>query len=172
MVIKKLSVAIILAIINAQALASTSKPASGAVAEEVVVTVGEKSIGEKLSEANNKILLLTAQLKAAELRSQIAEKNSGMLKASSGADDISVQAIEGLGSRLYATIVFPGGKKTRVSAGDTLPNGVKIKSISDFEVVVAKGKVTRRLPVMANANAGQIPAPQMQSGYPAPMPIQ
>lgn len=170
MAIKHLAAVLIL--MSSQVFAATGNSASAVAVEDKAESVNSQSIGQQLSDANNRILLLTAQLKAAELKAQIAEKNSELLKNGVSSEDPSVQSIEGLSSRLSATLALSNGKKMRVSEGDTLPNGMKVKSISDHEVILSKGKITKRLPVMANTGQPNGYSTQQPSPYggPSPMP--
>ena len=154
MVIKKTRLAVMLFLSTSYAFAAAPKAPDTTKQPEPKVAMAEnqESMGEKLSDANNQILLLQSKLKAAELKAQIATKNQELNRVGGvGENNPTVKSIEGMGHKLHATLVMDNGSKIMVGEGDSLPNGMTVKSINDNAIVLSKGKYTKRLILQSTA---------------------
>jgi type IV pilus biogenesis protein PilP len=137
---------------------------------------------ESLTRIEAETAVLKARARKIEVQAQIASKKAEIAKltAPAQAGDPTVRSIEGVGSRVYATVQLENGSAMDVRTGDVLPNGMKVESIAANEVVVRKRNQRRyRLastppPPAANAGSfgalpGLLPPPPMATPLP-PLP--
>jgi type IV pilus biogenesis protein PilP len=143
-------------------------PVERAHAESTASMLARLEAETLVLKAREKQLAVQAQIAArqAELAAQQATVNSRIGVTSAG--DPIVQAIEGIGRTLYATLQLDHGNTIEVKAGDILPNGMRIVSILPGEVVVEsrqRGKIrldtgVKREPNMAVGSLrGSLPPP-------------
>lgn len=77
-----------------------------------------------------------------------------------------VRTIYGSGGRMTATFLFPGGVEADAGAGQDLPGGYRVESISMDKVMLSKDG--RRFPVGFSSVAPSAPAQMIQGGAVAP----
>jgi type IV pilus biogenesis protein PilP len=101
--------------------------------------------------------LLKARARKLDVQAQIATRQAeiGRLAApAAGAGaNITVRAIEGIGTPLYATLQLDNGEMVDVKGGDVLANGLKVVSVTRDAVTVQRkrGKPYRLASAMAAA---------------------
>ena len=130
---------------------------------------------ENLTKLEAETTVLKARAKKLEVQAQIATRQAEIAKLTAPAvnGDPTVRSVEGVGKEVYATLQLENGSAIDVKVGDTLPNGMKVASISPNEVVVQKRDKRRyRLgttPVAApGAMAGGLPPLPSMSPLPLP----
>lgn len=106
---------------------------------------GAESTSESLTRIEAETLVLKAREKQLEVQSSIVSKQNEIAVKQSMTTAINqpvvvgdpvIRAIEGIGSKMYATLQMNDGSIVDVQQGDVLPNGMKIVAISSREVVV------------------------------------
>ena len=151
------------------------------------VAISSPSFAEPTSEDLTKIeaetTVLKAQAKKLDVKAQIANKQAEIasknaeierLALPSNFGDPAIRSIEGIGASRIATIQLENGSAVEVREGDVLPNGMKIISIRQNEVVVQTHKKKRvRLAFAPQASASMIAGyPGQGMGLPVPpMPL-
>lgn len=127
-----------------------------------------------LTRLEGETVVLKAELKKLETQTQIAQRAAELNRLNGGGapDEVRVRAVEGLGSKLFATLQTRSAGEFEVKAGDTLPNGMKIVSIKPNAVFAqlrggAKVQLPRVVSWDASSYAG---APESNTaGFP-PLP--
>ncbi|HEX6705200.1 MAG TPA: type IV pilus biogenesis protein PilP [Albitalea sp.] len=137
------------------------------------------STAESLTRIEAETAVLKARARKMEVQAQIASKQAEIAKltAPAVAGDPTVRSVEGMGSKLYATLQLENGTAMDVRAGDVLPNGMKVESIGPNEVIVRKPNKRRyRLattpapqPVPGTTALPPLPAPMAGSALPLPL---
>ncbi len=112
-----------------------------------------QSTAEQLSQIENDTLVLKAQERQMAVKLQLANQqaeltarqtDSGRAAAQPGrGGDPTIVSIEGIGDKLYATLMMTNGASIDVQSGDTLPNGMRVLSIRANEVLVQGDKKQR-----------------------------
>jgi len=131
------------------------------------------------------------QLSIAEKRrrlQQVSAQNAPIQLPATQQGPIKVVGVEGVAGSLVATLRFSGGEEIEARAGDTLPDGRKVKQVVATGVtLVASGKAEQHIPVVvttgraipASASSlpperilvpmgGPIPSPSASNVLPAP----
>jgi type IV pilus biogenesis protein PilP len=118
---------------------------------------------EDLTQIEAETTLLKAQARKLDAKAQIASKQAELerLAAPSAAGDPTIVAIEGIGRGMLATLALENGSLLDVHVGDALPNGMKVVSIRQSEVVV-QTRSKKRVRLAFEATPAATPA------YPAP----
>jgi type IV pilus biogenesis protein PilP len=129
-----------------------------------------QSTADSLTRMEAETLLLKAREKQLEVQASIVAKQADIASRQSlataappppVAGDPVIRAIEGVGGKLYASLQMSDGSVVDVQAGDVLPGGLTIVSISPREVVArSKDKQKIRLGTYAQLSSGFNP------GYP------
>lgn len=146
---------------------------------------GAETTAASLTRIEAETLVLKAREKQLEVQSSIiAKQNEIAAKQSMGAQITQtavvgnpvVQAIEGLGGALYATLQMADGSTVDVQTGSVLPDGMRIVSIKPNEVVaLTAAKKRLRLsgvsqnstefnPNFPSAGLSMAPAPVLRRG--------
>ncbi len=122
-----------------------------------------ESTADSLTRIEAETMVLKARERQLEVQASIVGKQNEIaakqsmtaaLTQTEVVGDPVIRAIEGIGSRLYATLQMSDGSIIDVQQGDTLPTGMKIVSIGSREVV-AQGRHGRiRLASYAPINNG------------------
>lgn len=113
-----------------------------------------------LTRLEGETVVLKAQLKKLETQTQIAQRSAELnrLNGAGAPDDVRVRAVEGLGSRLFATLESRSAGEFEVRVGDTLPNGMKIVSIKPNAVYAqVRGGAKVQLPMVVSWDASSAP---------------
>ena len=94
-----------------------------------------RTVGD-LDYVNQETLWFEAQKKLAKAKQDLSD---GTRVEDRSADGIpSVQGVQGVGNQLRAKFVYPSGAVTIAKAGDTIPGGFRLNSISIERVVLSK----------------------------------
>jgi hypothetical protein len=136
------------------------------------------STAESLTRIEAETAVLKARARKIEVQAQIASKQAEIAKLTvpAMAGDPTVRSVEGVGSRVYATLQLENGSPMDVRMGDVLPNGMKVESIGPNEVIVRKTNKRRyRLattpvapPVGGMTALPPLPAPAAAAALPLP----
>ncbi|MBR8130759.1 type IV pilus biogenesis protein PilP [Burkholderia ambifaria] len=139
-----------------------------AAAPQRDTSASERRTADELISLQEQTMLLKAELKKLDAQAQVAERAAalsrltGTGRAGPGLDDgvdvPRVIAIEGLGRNLSATLQRADGLQFDASAGDVLPDGLRIVSVSSREVV-ARSRGGRIVHLRAGTAAGAAVAP-------------
>lgn len=135
---------------------------------------------DSLTQIEAETLLLKAREKQLDVQASIISKQneiaarqnvSTRLTQPPVVGDPIVQAIEGLGKSMFATLQLSDGNIVDVQAGDTLSNGMRVLSIKSSEVVVqASDKRRIRLAAQTSRSMAFNPSyPTPALGLPLPM---
>ncbi len=134
------------------------------------------STAEELSKIEAETAVLKARARKVEVQAQITAKQAEIVtkqadmkrvtQAPSVGDPV-VQAVEGVGDSVYATLQFPNGRQVEVKAGDTLTNGSTVVSVRANEVIVQSSS-KRRVRLANGAHAMPAPSPFASGGMPVP----
>jgi type IV pilus biogenesis protein PilP len=107
------------------------------------------STADELAQLESEHVILKARLRMLETRAQMAARRADIERLSTTGQDGSmptVTGIDGMGGKLRATVMTDNGHLSDVKAGDTLPNGMKVVSVSmDGVTVQAPGRKRVRL---------------------------
>lgn len=110
-----------------------------------------------LTRLEGETVVLKAELKKLETQTQIAQRTAELNRLNgSGAsnDDVRVRAVEGLGTKLFATLESHTAGEFEVKVGDTLPNGMRIVSIKPNAVYAqVRGGARVQLPMVVSWDA-------------------
>ncbi|KAB8065242.1 type IV pilus biogenesis protein PilP [Janthinobacterium violaceinigrum] len=102
----------------------------------------QNSAAADLTQLEAETTLLKARARKLDVQAQIATRQAeiGRLAApvASAGANITVRAIEGIGTPLYATLQLDNGEMVDVKAGDVLANGVKVVSVTRDTVMVQR----------------------------------
>jgi type IV pilus biogenesis protein PilP len=107
---------------------------------------------EALTKIEAETLVLKAQERQLTVKAQILQLQAEITAREASADqnarpgapgDPTVQSIEGIGNILHATLLFENGSTIDVKGGDMLPNGMRVVSIQNNEVMVANDRKRR-----------------------------
>lgn len=111
--------------------APTPAPAPAAAAQVDPPSPEAAATVAALTRLEGETVVLKAELKKLETQTQIAQRAAELNRLNGGGapDEVRVRAVEGLGSKLFATLQTRSAGEFEVKAGDTLPNGMKIVSI-------------------------------------------
>jgi type IV pilus biogenesis protein PilP len=118
-----------------------------------------ESTVDSLSKIEAETLVLKAREKQLSVRAQIVSKQGEIaakqventrLAHTASAGDPLVMSIEGVGATIYATLQLDNGATIDAKAGDVLPNGMKILSVTLNEVI-AEAPKKRRVRLATNA---------------------
>jgi type IV pilus biogenesis protein PilP len=133
--------------------------------------VPAETTANDLTQIEAETTVLKARAKKIEIQAQIASKQAEIdrLAGAATVGEPTVRAIEGIGKTLYSTLQLENGSTIEVRAGDILPNGLKILSITHNAVIVqGKGRKRFRLasgaPVLRPAHSA--PLQPMRAGVP------
>lgn len=140
---------------------------------------GAENISDSLSRIEAETLVLKAREKQLEVQSNIVSKQNEIALKQNMTTAITqpvvvgdpvVRAIEGIGSRMYATLQLSDGSVIDVQPGDVLPSGMKIVAVSPREVVaLSTNKQRIRLATFTQQNNGFNPGfPSAGLSLPAP----
>jgi len=135
---------------------------------------------DDLSRIEAETLLLKAREKKLAVEEQIVARQaaiaskraeSNRLATVARAGDPVILGIEGIGSRLYATLQLENGSTVDARVGDVLPNGMKVVAISLNEVIVENRRRHR-----VRLSTGVAVSPVYGTGYggalpPLPLPM-
>lgn len=154
--------------------APTPAPAPAAAAQVDPPSPEAAATVAALTRLEGETVVLKAELKKLETQTQIAQRAAELNRLNGGGapDEVRVRAVEGLGSKLFATLQTRSAGEFEVKAGDTLPNGMKIVSIKPNAVFAqlrggAKVQLPRVVSWDASSYAG---APESNTaGFP-PLP--
>lgn len=109
---------------------------------------------ESIARLNEKMAVLSAQVKVLDLQLQLTTKQSEISKLSKVSDDYplpSLASIEGSDGKMFATLKYFDGGKVVVETGDIVPGGWAVGSIKDKSISLVKGSqisvITLRTPV-------------------------
>ncbi|WP_412025878.1 type IV pilus biogenesis protein PilP [Burkholderia cepacia] len=143
----------------------------------------DRRTADELIRLQEQTMLLKAELKKLDAQAQVAERAAALSRIAGngrfrpgedGAVDAPrVIAIEGLGRNLSATLQGADGQQFDAGAGDILPDGWQIVSVSSSEVVGRRrGRVVHLRPgTAAGAAIGPLPpvagVPGLPPGNPA-----
>lgn len=133
-----------------------SKPISAIamLAAALSVPALAETTSQSLTRIEAETMVLKARERQLEVQASIVGKQSeiaarqSMITALTQAEvvgDPMIRAIEGIGSRMYATLQMSDGSIVDVQQGDTLPGGMKIVSIGARQVVAQSGQRRIRL---------------------------
>ena len=124
-----------------------------AVAGGTAFPVHAESTSESLTRIEAETMVLKAREKQLEVQASIVTKQNEIaarqsvtaaLNQPEVVGDPVVRAIEGIGSRMYATLQLSDGSLVDVQQGDTLPGGMKIVAVHPREVLASnKGRQFR-----------------------------
>ncbi|MFC5474051.1 type IV pilus biogenesis protein PilP [Paraherbaspirillum soli] len=141
-----------------------------------------ESTADNLSRIEAETLILKAQERQIQVKAQIAAKEAEIaakqnennkVSRSAGPGDPVIRAIEGIGNTLYATLSLDNGSTVDVRSGAMLPNGMKVISIRQNEVIVQAGSKDKRqirLALFAPLAAGSTAAYPNYSGATVSLP--
>ena len=124
-----------------------------------------ETTAESLTKIEAETLVLKARERQLSVKAQILQLQGEITAREAKADqnarpgapgDPTVQSIEGVGGMLHATLLFENGSTIDIKGGDTLPNGMRVISISPNEVMVAADK--RRKVRLAQTSVGAVSA--------------
>lgn len=124
-----------------------------------------ESTAEALTKIEAETLVLKAQERQLTVKAQILQLQAEITAREASADqnarpgapgDPTVQSIEGVGNILHATLLFENGSTIDVKGGDMLPNGMRVVSIQNNEVMVANDR--KRRIRLAQTSAGTVSA--------------
>lgn len=107
----------------------------------VVVDVSAANVGD-LDRITQERLLLQAQVDREKARIELAEQQRRGLGQPVPEEVVTlpvVRYVSGSGGVWTAMLAIPGSGVAQVRTGDTLPNGLKVKSISALQVTLTKG---------------------------------
>ncbi len=141
-----------------------------------------ESTSDSLTRIEAETLVLKAREKQLEVQANIVGKQNEIAAKQSITSAITqttvvgdpvIRAIEGIGSRMFATLQLSDGSIVDVQQGDTLATGMKIVSIGPREVVAqSKNNQRVRLATYNQVNNGfnpsfpgpglSLPAPQLR----------
>ncbi len=122
-----------------------------------------ESTAETLTRIEAETMVLKAREKQLEVQANIVGRQNEIaakqtmtaaLSQTEVVGDPVIRAIEGIGSRMYATLQMSDGSTIDVQQGDTLPGGMKIVSIGPREVVAQSGSRRMRLASYAPSLSG------------------
>ena len=119
--------------------------------------------------------LLKARARKLDVQAQIATRRAEISRlaapaASAGAGaNITVRAIEGIGTPLYATLQLDNGEMVDVKGGDVLANGLKVVLVTREAVTVQRKRGNPYRLASAMAAARQAP-PALALPLPAGLP--
>ncbi|AIY39640.1 putative exported protein [Collimonas arenae] len=111
------------------------------------------STADNLTRIEAETLILKAQERQIQVKAQIAAREAEIASRQSESDKVGrnagpgdpvIRAIEGIGNTLYATLALDNGSTVDVRSGSTLPNGMKVLSIRQNEVIVQSGQRDKR----------------------------
>lgn len=131
----------------------------------IAVPATAETTAEALSKIEAETLVLKARERQLAVKAQILQLQGEITAREASADqnarpgapgDPTVQAIEGVGDRLHATLLFENGSTIDVKSGDTLPNGMRVVSVQPNEVTVSADK--RRKVRLAQTSVGAVSA--------------
>ena len=136
------------------------------------------SAADSLARLEEETLILKAREKQLGVKAQIIAKEAEIASRQAdvnrilppGDDDApTVQAIEGIGEKLFATLRLRDGGTIDVAGGDVLPNGMKVVSIRTNEVTVAtaKGRHVRLATGAPETTVNAAPAQRRGPSYPS-----
>lgn len=137
---------------NTSGNASAAAPAPAAQADALPPSPEAAATVAALTRLEGETVVLKAQLKKLETQTQIAQRAAELsrLNGDAGPEDVRVSAVEGVGTKLYATLVSRNEGQYEVKAGDTLPNGMKILSIKSNAVYAqSRSGAKVQLPMLA-----------------------
>ncbi|MDR6738564.1 type IV pilus biogenesis protein PilP [Herbaspirillum sp. 1173] len=110
-----------------------------------VMSASAENVSESLTRIEAETLVLKARERQLEIQSNIVTRqNEIAVKQNMTAaitqrvvvGDPVIRAIEGVGSKIFATLQLSDGSIVDVQQGDTLSNGMKVVSVTPREVVV------------------------------------
>jgi type IV pilus biogenesis protein PilP len=134
---------------KAAILLAAAALASGAASADQIVEELLK-LGEETTILKAKAKRLEAQGQVATMQRQLdLASNPGTSVAPAPIPLFAVQAIEGIGPTLYATILLDDGVTRDVKQGDVIGNNIRIVGIKPGEVIYQRGKAR---PVTARVN--------------------
>jgi type IV pilus biogenesis protein PilP len=135
-----------------------------AVAMLHVASASAESVAESLTRIEAENLVLKARERQLEIQSNIVTRQNEIAVKQNMTSAINqpvvvgdpvIRAIEGVGSKIYATLQLNDGSVVDVQQGDTLSNGMKVVSITPREVVVmSKNNQRIRLATYVQQNMG------------------
>jgi type IV pilus biogenesis protein PilP len=139
------------------------------------VAAAAESTVDSLGKIESETLLLKARQKQLDVQAQIVSKQSEIATKQAEVDrltlthtatlgDPMIRSIEGIGKIIYATLQLDNGNTMDVKTGDTLPNGMRILSIRQNDVVVETvGK--RRIRLGTSTSTGTVAATPYNPAY-------
>ncbi|RKP44593.1 type IV pilus biogenesis protein PilP [Trinickia fusca] len=131
---------------------NAAEPAPAAQADALPPSPEAAATVAALTRLEGETVVLKAELKKLETQTQIAQRAAELSRLNGGAgpEDVRVVAVEGIGAKLYATLVSRNEGQYEVKAGDTLPNGMKILSIKSNAVYAqSRSGAKVQLPMLA-----------------------
>lgn len=155
------------------------KPAVAALCILLPAAALADSTADRLTRIEAETLVLKAREKQLAVQAQIAAKQAEIatrqaenyrLARIASVNDPVIQAVEGIGDTVYATLQLDNGSTVEAKVGDVLPNGMRVLAINPNEVIVETQKKKRvRLGTGTHAAAHYGPTSMSVSGLP-PLP--
>ncbi|MBB5391336.1 MULTISPECIES: type IV pilus biogenesis protein PilP [unclassified Herbaspirillum] len=148
---------------NKTVIARRTATAMLAVAAWTASPAHAESTSESLTRIEAETMVLKAREKQLEVQASIVTKQNEIaarqsvtaaLNQPEVVGDPVVRAIEGIGSRMYATLQLSDGSLVDVQQGDTLPGGMKIVAVHPREVLASSKGRQFRLGTYAPALTG------------------
>ena len=128
---------------------------------------GGETVADQLTRIDAETLVLKAQERKLALQTKVLQLENELHTRQTAIDqsarpgapgDPTVQSIEGIGDKVFATLLFENGSSIDVRTGDMLPNGMRVLSVRTNEVTVsAEARRNVRL-LPGNGNATLISA--------------
>ncbi|MCP1572615.1 pilus assembly protein PilP [Herbaspirillum rubrisubalbicans] len=129
-----------------------------------VVSASAENISESLTRIEAETLVLKARERQLEIQSNIVTRQNEIAVKQNMTTAITqpvvvgdpvIRAIEGVGTKIFATLQLSDGSVVDVQQGDTLSNGMKVVSVTPREVVVmSKSNQRIRLGTYVQQNVG------------------
>lgn len=107
---------------------------------------------ENLTKIEAETLLLKAREKQLSVQAQIAAKRAEIASKQAETNRLArigtygdpvIRSVEGIGPVTYATLQMENGSTVEAKTGDILPNGMKVVSVNQNEVIVETQKKKR-----------------------------
>jgi type IV pilus biogenesis protein PilP len=114
--------------------------ADAAPSVNVVPTAAAAQAATELMRLQEETLILKAQLKKLDAQAQVVERQEALHRmgsAVSSYSDVSLVATQSLGKTMSATVATSDGTEIDVTAGDMLPNGMRVAAIRSGAIVLA-----------------------------------
>lgn len=104
-----------------------------------------ESTDESIAKLNEQMAILSTQVKVLDLQMQLATKQKEMRQQNGIMDNQplpALRSIEGSGSKMFATLVYPDASKMIVEVGDTISDKWVVDSIGLKSIELKKGRQT------------------------------